>query len=181
MNINILIITLMFRVAKDDHRRAGRILLPHRLVFFIQSVQVNINHALDIKLTLPVILLFILPLLNLPLALSFKEIPINCSVGRLALAEATPPCIPYIGLVLQVGMTYVLQDVFCILYFVHPYSKSSPTSVSIDLHVSVFQDLTFVQIGNPDLIDGKINFAKRWQQFNILVRRRIFSTKCSIV
>ena len=31
------------------------------------------------------------------------------------------------------------------------------------------QDLTFVQIGNPDLTDGKINFAKRWQQFNILV------------
>ena len=51
---------------------------------------------------------------------------------RLALGEASPPCIPYIGLVLQ--------------------------------------DLTFVQIGNPDLLDGKINFAKRWQQFNILVR-----------
>ena len=34
---------------------------------------------------------------------------------------------------------------------------------------SLAQDLTFVQIGNPDLIDGKINFAKRWQQFNILV------------
>ena len=71
MNIYIMIITLMFRVAKDDHGRAGRILLPHRLVFFIQSVQVNINHALDIKLTLPCILLFILPLLNLLLALSF--------------------------------------------------------------------------------------------------------------
>ena len=63
MNINIMIITLMFRVAKDDHGRAGRILLPHRLVFFIQSIQVNINHAVDIKLTF--ILLFILPLLNL--------------------------------------------------------------------------------------------------------------------
>ena len=75
MNINILIITLMFRVAKDDHGRAGRILLPHRLVFFIQSVQVNINHALDIKLTLPFILLFILPLLNLLLALFLKENP----------------------------------------------------------------------------------------------------------
>ena len=54
-----------------------------------------------------------------------------------------PPCIPYVGLVLQ--------------------------------------DLTFVHIGNPDTFDGKVNFAKRWQQFNILVRRRIFSTKCSIV
>jgi Rap guanine nucleotide exchange factor 1 len=55
---------------------------------------------------------------------------------RLALGEATPPCIPYIGLVLQ--------------------------------------DLTFVQIGNPDLTDGKINFAKRWQQFNILDNLRRF-------
>ena len=51
---------------------------------------------------------------------------------RLALAQSSPPCIPYIGLILQ--------------------------------------DLTFVQIGNPDKLDGKINFAKRWQQFNILVR-----------
>jgi len=55
---------------------------------------------------------------------------------RLALGEANPPCIPYIGLVLQ--------------------------------------DLTFVQIGNPDLLDGKINFAKRWQQFNILDNLRRF-------
>jgi Rap guanine nucleotide exchange factor 1 len=47
-----------------------------------------------------------------------------------------PPCIPYVGLVLQ--------------------------------------DLTFVHIGNPDTFDGKVNFAKRWQQFNILV-----STKCN--
>ena len=65
----------MFRVAKDDHGRAGRILLPHRLVFFIQSVQVNINQELDIKLTLPFTLLFILPLLNLLLALFLKENP----------------------------------------------------------------------------------------------------------
>lgn len=54
-------------------------------------------------------------------------------VFRLALAESSPPCIPYIGLILQ--------------------------------------DLTFVQIGNADLIEDKINFAKRWQQFNILVSR----------
>jgi Rap guanine nucleotide exchange factor 1 len=50
---------------------------------------------------------------------------------RSALGEASPPCIPYIGLVLQ--------------------------------------DLTFVHIGNPDTIEDRINFAKRWQQFNILV------------
>ncbi|XP_014662463.1 PREDICTED: guanine nucleotide-releasing factor 2-like [Priapulus caudatus] len=56
---------------------------------------------------------------------------------RLALAETEPPCIPYIGLILQ--------------------------------------DLTFVHIGNSDLLpDGKINFAKRWQQFNILDNMRKF-------
>lgn len=56
---------------------------------------------------------------------------------RLALAEAEPPCIPYIGLILQ--------------------------------------DLTFVHIGNNDLLsNGKVNFAKRWQQFNILDNMRKF-------
>jgi len=56
---------------------------------------------------------------------------------RQALAEATPPCIPYIGLILQ--------------------------------------DLTFVHIGNPELLpDGSINFAKRWQQFNILDNMKRF-------
>ena len=34
----------------------------------------------------------------------------------------------------------------------------------------VLQDLTFVHIGNSDTFDGKVNFAKRWQQYNILVR-----------
>uniref|UniRef100_A0A182TY29 CRK SH3-binding GNRP n=2 Tax=gambiae species complex TaxID=44542 RepID=A0A182TY29_9DIPT len=49
---------------------------------------------------------------------------------RQALAETNPPCIPYIGLVLQ--------------------------------------DLTFVHIGNPDLLpDGSTNFSKRWQQYHI--------------
>jgi Rap guanine nucleotide exchange factor 1 len=34
----------------------------------------------------------------------------------------------------------------------------------------VLQDLTFVDIGNGDYIkDGKVNFAKRWQQYNIIV------------
>ncbi|XP_055516020.1 rap guanine nucleotide exchange factor 1-like isoform X11 [Leucoraja erinacea] len=55
---------------------------------------------------------------------------------RAALAEVEPPCIPYLGLILQ--------------------------------------DLTFVHLGNPDLIDGKINFSKRWQQFNILDSMRRF-------
>ena len=55
---------------------------------------------------------------------------------RQALSEAKPPCIPYLGLILQ--------------------------------------DITFIHLGNPsELPDGKINFVKRWQQFNVLdtVRR----------
>ncbi|XP_063983968.1 guanine nucleotide-releasing factor 2 isoform X3 [Diachasmimorpha longicaudata] len=60
---------------------------------------------------------------------------------RQALAETQPPCIPYIGLVLQ--------------------------------------DLTFVHIGNSDLLpDGTINFSKRWQQFNIVENMKRFK-KCT--
>ncbi|XP_042564242.1 rap guanine nucleotide exchange factor 1 isoform X3 [Clupea harengus] len=55
---------------------------------------------------------------------------------RAALAEVEPPCIPYLGLILQ--------------------------------------DLTFVHLGNPDLIHEKVNFSKRWQQFNILDSMRRF-------
>ncbi|KAM3911341.1 rap guanine nucleotide exchange factor 1 isoform 5-T5 [Leptodactylus fuscus] len=55
---------------------------------------------------------------------------------RAALSEVEPPCIPYLGLILQ--------------------------------------DLTFVHLGNPDHIDGKVNFSKRWQQFNILDSMRRF-------
>ncbi|XP_046398057.1 guanine nucleotide-releasing factor 2 isoform X2 [Ischnura elegans] len=59
---------------------------------------------------------------------------------RQALAETHPPCIPYIGLVLQ--------------------------------------DLTFVHIGNSDLLaDGTVNFSKRWQQFNIVENMKKFK-KC---
>ena len=35
----------------------------------------------------------------------------------------------------------------------------------------VLQDLTFVHIGNSDYVKDRVNFAKRWQQYNILVRR----------
>ena len=38
----------------------------------------------------------------------------------------------------------------------------------------ILQDLTFVHLGNPDYIDGKVNFSKRWQQFNILDSMRCF-------
>ncbi|GIY77806.1 rap guanine nucleotide exchange factor 1 [Caerostris darwini] len=55
---------------------------------------------------------------------------------RHALENTTPPCIPYLGLILQ--------------------------------------DLTFVHIGNTDLLDESVNFSKRWQQFNILENMRRF-------
>ncbi|KAM9475372.1 rap guanine nucleotide exchange factor 1 isoform 1-T1 [Clarias gariepinus] len=55
---------------------------------------------------------------------------------RAALADVEPPCIPYLGLILQ--------------------------------------DLTFVHLGNPDYFNGKVNFSKRWQQFNILDSMRRF-------
>ncbi|KAM7019110.1 rap guanine nucleotide exchange factor 1-like [Tautogolabrus adspersus] len=59
---------------------------------------------------------------------------------RAALAEVEPPCIPYLGLILQ--------------------------------------DLTFVHLGNPDMVmtsqGSKINFSKRWQQFNILGTLRTY-------
>ncbi|XP_010875463.2 rap guanine nucleotide exchange factor 1 isoform X7 [Esox lucius] len=55
---------------------------------------------------------------------------------RAALADVEPPCIPYLGLILQ--------------------------------------DLTFVHLGNPDHINSKVNFSKRWQQFNILDTMRRF-------
>ncbi|XP_069093199.1 rap guanine nucleotide exchange factor 1 isoform X6 [Pleurodeles waltl] len=58
---------------------------------------------------------------------------------RAALSEVEPPCIPYLGLILQ--------------------------------------DLTFVHLGNPDHIDGKVNFSKRWQQFNILDSMRCFQQR----
>lgn len=39
----------------------------------------------------------------------------------------------------------------------------------------VLQDLTFVHIGNQDhLGEGKINFSKRWQQYNIVVNMKRF-------
>lgn len=56
---------------------------------------------------------------------------------RDSLAIAEPPCIPYLGLILQ--------------------------------------DVTFVYHGNTDeLPDGKVNFMKRWQLFNILDNVRRF-------
>lgn len=58
---------------------------------------------------------------------------------RAALSEVEPPCIPYLGLILQ--------------------------------------DLTFVHLGNPDHIEGKVNFSKRWQQFNILDSMRCFQQR----
>ena len=46
----------------------------------------------------------------------------------------------------------------------------------ITCHIGlILQDLTFINIGNQGLLtDGSINFAKRWQQFNILDNMRRF-------
>lgn len=42
----------------------------------------------------------------------------------------------------------------------------------------ILTDITFVHLGNPhELQDGKINFVKRWQQFNILDSVRRFKQK----
>ncbi len=50
----------------------------------------------------------------------------------------------------------------------------------------ILQDLTFVHLGNPDMLmtsqGSKINFSKRWQQFNILDTLRSYqqvSVTCS--
>lgn len=43
----------------------------------------------------------------------------------------------------------------------------------------VLQDLTFVHIGNPDLLpDGSINFTKRWQQYHIMENMKRFHKEC---
>jgi len=56
---------------------------------------------------------------------------------RETLAEAKPPCIPYLGLILT--------------------------------------DITFIHLGNPqNLPDGKVNFVKRWNQYNLLESVRRF-------
>lgn len=56
-------------------------------------------------------------------------------------------------------------------------SKPVSSTVMTSPHVPrglILQDLTFVHLGNPDYIDGKVNFSKRWQQFNILDSMRCF-------
>ena len=41
----------------------------------------------------------------------------------------------------------------------------------------ILQDLTFINIGNKDCLpDGRVNFNKRWQQFNVLDSMRRFKT-----
>uniref|UniRef100_A0A672NLR8 Rap guanine nucleotide exchange factor 1-like n=1 Tax=Sinocyclocheilus grahami TaxID=75366 RepID=A0A672NLR8_SINGR len=52
-------------------------------------------------------------------------------------------------------------------------SHTSKDCIS-NLFFFLTSDLTFVHLGNPDFIDGKVNFSKRWQQFNILDSMRRF-------
>lgn len=41
----------------------------------------------------------------------------------------------------------------------------------------VLQDLTFVHIGNTNVLpDGSINFSKRWQQYDIVQNMKRFKT-----
>ena len=100
-------------MAKKHNGRIERVLLLDRLLLILQGLQVKYWTSREI-----------LVIINW--------------YYRQALAESTPPCIPYIGLILQ--------------------------------------DLTFVQIGNQDFLEEKINFAKRWQQFNILVSQSVSSS-----
>lgn len=55
---------------------------------------------------------------------------------------------------------------------------SETTSPCIPYIGLVLQDLTFVHIGNPDLLqDGSINFSKRWQQYNIVMNMKRFRNR----
>ncbi|XP_028830462.1 rap guanine nucleotide exchange factor 1b isoform X3 [Denticeps clupeoides] len=53
-------------------------------------------------------------------------------------------------------------------------SEVEPSVPCIPYLGLILQDLTFVHLGNPDMVDGKVNFSKRWQQFNILDSMRRF-------
>ena len=76
-----------------------------------------------------------------------------------------------------------LVHVFCMLEFKITtcvlYIYIVMLEFLITCHIGlILQDLTFINIGNQGLLtDGSINFAKRWQQFNILDNMRRFK-KC---
>ena len=72
-------------------------------------------------------------------------------------------------------------------YPIHKFPVSHETlcemclSVCLSVCLSrglILQDLTFVHLGNPDQVmtsqGSKVNFSKRWQQFNILDTVRSF-------
>jgi hypothetical protein len=53
--------------------------------------------------------------------------------------------------------------------------KEKKNAMSTCFRGLVLQDLTFVHIGNNDLLpEGSINFSKRWQQFNIVENMKRF-------
>lgn len=68
---------------------------------------------------------------------------------------------------------YILNHISCSTLWIY-------TSIPVSLRLSpvwlprglILQDLTFVHLGNPDMLmtsqGSKVNFSKRWQQFNIL-------------
>lgn len=105
---------------------------------------------------------------------------------RAALAEVEPPCIPYLYVNTLYTPLYIPHNT-CML--IPCISHGIPVSLSNCLSRGlILQDLTFVHLGNPDMLmtpqGSKVNFSKRWQQFNILDTLRSYqhqSVTCSTI
>lgn len=95
---------------------------------------------------------------NLPVYLTCMLIP------------CIPNYIPFSYILCGICFVYTKPYVIIIIYISVPVSLSlSPVWLPRGL---ILQDLTFVHLGNPDTLmtsqGSKVNFSKRWQQFNIL-------------
>lgn len=73
---------------------------------------------------------------------------------RETLARSAPPCIPYL---------YVFCFAFILLN-----NMELKLSLSISFRGVHLSDLTFIEDGNPDTIDGLINFTKRRLVFRVI-------------
>ncbi|XP_076586384.1 rap guanine nucleotide exchange factor 1-like isoform X2 [Chaetodon auriga] len=100
---------------------------------------------------------------------------------RAALAEVEPPCIPYLYVYTMYtppNVPYLCVNTLCTpLHHMYPAFMLHLSHLLLNLSVClsrglILQDLTFVHLGNPDMLmtsqSSKVNFSKRWQQFNIL-------------
>lgn len=95
---------------------------------------------------------------NLPVYLTCMLIP------------CIPSYIPFSYILCGICFVYTKPYIIIIIYISVPVSLSlSPVWLPRGL---ILQDLTFVHLGNPDTLrtsqGSKVNFSKRWQQFNIL-------------